>query len=100
MLARPLGRGSSRRTFGPPHYGQLGVRMGLDVHYPQMSRWGHHRFVRISTMPRLAGTAFVAAAVLGAAVPAALLQPAAAQTTLTMSSWVSPTHLLTKDVLA
>ena len=51
-------------------------------------------------MSRLAGTAFVAAAVLGAVAPAALPRPAAAQTTLTMSSWVSPSHLLTKDVLA
>src|SRR5207247_5242819 len=65
-----------------------------------MSRWGHTKFGRISIMSRLAGTAFVAAAVLGAVAPAALPRPAAAQTTLTMSSWVSPSHLLTKDVLA
>src|SRR3981081_1482315 len=56
-------------------------------------------------MLRLTGTAFVgaaalnAAAVLVAAALAVLSQPAAAQTTLTMSSWVSPSHLLTKDVL-
>jgi TRAP-type transport system periplasmic protein len=45
-----------------------------------------------------------AIAYLGAALVAALLASfslsAAAQTTLTMSSWVSPNHLLTKDVLA
>ena len=45
-----------------------------------------------------------AAAFAGAAVAAIALavpsHPAAAQTTLTMSSWVSPNHLLTKDVLA
>jgi TRAP-type transport system periplasmic protein len=52
-------------------------------------------------MPRLTGPAFVGAAVLAGATLAALAQPAAAQTTtLTMSSWVSPSHLLTKDVLA
>ena len=38
---------------------------------------------------------------MAAAALAVLSQPAAAQTTtLTMSSWVSPSHLLTKDVLA
>src|SRR5262245_64117308 len=57
------------------------------------------------TMPRLAGTAFVRAAVLSGAALAVMSWsaswPAAAQTTtLTMSSWVSPSHLLTKDVLA
>ena len=31
---------------------------------------------------------------------AGVVFPAAAQTTLTMSSWVSPNHLLSKDVLA
>src|ERR1700758_1915227 len=51
-------------------------------------------------MPRLARRAFVGAATLGAAVLAVLPRPATAQTTLTMSSWVSPSHLLTKDVLA
>src|SRR5882757_6279993 len=52
-------------------------------------------------MPRLTGTAVAASAVVAAAALALLLQPAAAQTTtLTMSSWVSPSHLLTKDVLA
>jgi TRAP-type transport system periplasmic protein len=52
-------------------------------------------------MPHLARTALVSAAALAAAtLAAALSQPAAAQTTLTMSSWVSPSHLLTKDVLA
>jgi hypothetical protein len=53
------------------------------------------------TMPRLSGTAFVGAAVLSGAALAVISWPAAAQTTtLTMSSWVSPSHLLTKDVLA
>jgi TRAP-type C4-dicarboxylate transport system substrate-binding protein len=52
-------------------------------------------------MPRVAGTVYVGAAVLCAAALAFPLQPAAAQTTtLTMSSWVSPSHLLTKEVLA
>ena len=52
-------------------------------------------------MPRLTGTAVAASAVMAAAALALLSQPAAAQTTtLTMSSWVSPSHLLTKDVLA
>ena len=52
-------------------------------------------------MPRLTGTAFAASAIIAAASLAVLSQPAAAQTTtLTMSSWVSPSHLLTKDVLA
>jgi TRAP-type transport system periplasmic protein len=52
-------------------------------------------------MLRVASTAFVGAAVLGGAALALTPQPAAAQTTtLTMSSWVSPSHLLTKDVLA
>ena len=52
-------------------------------------------------MPRLTGTAVAASAVVAAAALALLSQPAAAQTTtLTMSSWVSPSHLLTKDVLA
>src|SRR4029077_3460922 len=52
-------------------------------------------------MPRLSDTAFLrASAVMAAAALALLSQPAAAQTTLTMSSWVSPSHLLTKDVLA
>ena len=51
-------------------------------------------------MPRLAHKAFAAAALLGGAVLAVSPQPAAAQTVLTMSSWVSPSHLLTKDVLA
>ena len=37
---------------------------------------------------------------MAAAALAVMSQPAAAQTTLTMSSWVSPSHLLTKDVLA
>jgi TRAP-type C4-dicarboxylate transport system substrate-binding protein len=50
-------------------------------------------------MPRLFGPVFMGAAVVGAAA-FAIPQPAAAQTTLTMSSWVSPSHLLTKDVLA
>jgi TRAP-type transport system periplasmic protein len=51
-------------------------------------------------MARLADTAFVGAAVLSGAALAVMSWPAAAQTTLTMSSWVSPSHLLTKDVLA
>src|SRR5262245_13305469 len=52
-------------------------------------------------MPRLVGTAFAASAIVAATALAVLSQPAAAQTTtLTMSSWVSPSHLLTKDVLA
>jgi TRAP-type C4-dicarboxylate transport system substrate-binding protein len=52
-------------------------------------------------MPRLTGIAFAASAIMAAAILAVLSQPAAAQTTtLTMSSWVSPSHLLTKDVLA
>ena len=52
-------------------------------------------------MPRLTGAVFVTHAVMAAAALAVLSQPAAAQTTtLTMSSWVSPSHLLTKDVLA
>ena len=37
---------------------------------------------------------------LAAAALAGLSSPATAQTTLTMSSWVSPSHPLTKDVLA
>ena len=53
------------------------------------------------TMPRLSGTALVGAAVVSGAALALTSWPAAAQTTtLTMSSWVSPSHLLTKDVLA
>ncbi len=52
-------------------------------------------------MPRLAGTALAVSAIIAATALAVLSQPAAAQTTtLTMSSWVSPSHLLTKDVLA
>ena len=52
-------------------------------------------------MSRLASPSFVGAAILGSVVLAVTPQPAAAQTTtLTMSSWVSPSHLLTKDVLA
>jgi TRAP-type transport system periplasmic protein len=52
-------------------------------------------------MPRLSDTAFLRAAVLSGAALAVMSWPAAAQTTtLTMSSWVSPSHLLTKDVLA
>jgi TRAP-type transport system periplasmic protein len=51
-------------------------------------------------MPRITGTGFAASALMAAAALAVLSQSAAAQTTLTMSSWVSPSHLLTKDVLA
>ena len=47
-------------------------------------------------MARVTAVSLLAAAALAAA-PAL---PAAAQTTLTMSSWVSPTHPLTKNVLA
>jgi TRAP-type C4-dicarboxylate transport system substrate-binding protein len=51
-------------------------------------------------MPRHSAAALAGAAVLGAAALAILAPPAAAQTTtLTMSSWVSPNHLLSKDVL-
>ena len=46
------------------------------------------------TTSALRGTAVVAAASLAGWSPAAT-----AQTTMTMSSWVSPSHLLTKDVL-
>ena len=49
---------------------------------------------------RLTGTAFAASAVIAATALAVLSQPVAAQTTLTMSSWVAPNQLLTKDVLA
>ena len=52
-------------------------------------------------MPRLTGTVFVGfCRSLPARRSRSLSRPAAAQTTLTMSSWVSPSHLLTKDVLA
>ena len=51
-------------------------------------------------MPRLTGNAFAASTIVAVAALAVLSQPVAAQTTLTMSSWVSPSHLLTKDVLA
>jgi TRAP-type transport system periplasmic protein len=54
-------------------------------------------------MPFLARSALAGAAavVTAATLATTLSQPAAAQTTtLTMSSWVSPSHLLTKDVLA
>jgi TRAP-type C4-dicarboxylate transport system substrate-binding protein len=52
-------------------------------------------------MPRLSATALLGAAVVSGAALALMSWPAAAQTTtLTMSSWVSPSHLLTKDVLA
>src|SRR5437764_5724806 len=61
---------------------------------------GYQNLGRTPTMPRLTGTAFAAYAIVAAAALAVLSRPAAAQTTLTMSSWVSPSHLLTKDVLA
>ncbi len=51
-------------------------------------------------MPALTGNAFAASTIVAAVALAVLPQPAAAETTLTMSSWVSPSHLLTKDVLA
>src|SRR5215475_12364821 len=51
-------------------------------------------------MLRLADTAFVGAAVLSGAALAVMSWPAAAQTTLTMSSWVSRSHLLSTDALA
>src|SRR5215203_2382277 len=74
--------------------------MGLDGWHRQMPRWGNQNPGRMP-MPRLTGTAFAASAIIAAASLAVLSQPAAAQTTtLTMSSWVSPSHLLTKDVLA
>src|SRR6266446_5033535 len=61
---------------------------------------GYQNLGRIP-MPRLTGTAFAASAIMAATALAVLSQPAAAQTTtLTMSSWVPPSHLLTKDVLA
>ncbi len=52
-------------------------------------------------MPRDTGKMFAGAVALLAGVALAVMpRPAAAQTTtLTMSSWVSPSHLLTKDVL-
>jgi TRAP-type transport system periplasmic protein len=50
-------------------------------------------------MPRLVCTALVGASILGGVAFAVMPRPAAAQTTLTMSSWVSPSHLLTRDVL-
>src|SRR6478672_8393340 len=75
--------------------------MGLDGCHPQMPRWGTYKPWEGPTMPRLTGIAFAASAIMAAAILAVLSQPAAAQTTtLTMSSWVSPSHLLTKDVLA
>src|SRR5215831_18544819 len=55
-----------------------------------------YAYRRIPTMSRVTAVSLLAAAALAAA--SAL--PAAAQTTLTMSSWVSPTHPLTKNVLA
>jgi TRAP-type transport system periplasmic protein len=52
-------------------------------------------------MLRVAGLVFAGTAALFAGALAVAPSPAAAQaTTLTMSSWVSPSHLLTKDVLA
>src|SRR5882757_9617660 len=57
-------------------------------------------------MPRATRTTFVSAAALNAAAVvstlalAAFAPAAVAQTVLTMSSWVGPSHLLTKDVLA
>jgi TRAP-type C4-dicarboxylate transport system substrate-binding protein len=51
-------------------------------------------------MLRLTTTALGGAAALAAASLAGLSTSAIAQTTLTMSSWVSPTHPLTKNVLA
>src|SRR5262249_5497685 len=95
MPARPPGRGSNS------HCGQRTPQIGLDDHRSQMPDCGKSRFGRISTMPRLSGTAFAGAAVLSGATLAVMSWPAAAQTTtLTMSRWVSPSHLLTSDVLA
>ena len=52
-------------------------------------------------MLRIAGLAFAGTVALFGGAVAVVPQPATAQTTtLTMSSWVSPSHLLTKDVLA
>src|SRR5438105_3341784 len=87
------------RDASPDLFGLRNVRMGLDGRHPQMPRWGPKPREE-PTMPRLTGTAFAASAIVAAAALAVLSQPAAAQTTLTMSSWVSPSHLLTKDVLA
>src|SRR5262245_19336409 len=53
---------------------------------------------RTPTMFRLT-TALGGFTVLAATSLAGLPKPAAAQTTLTMSSWVSPTHPLTKNVV-
>ncbi|MFL6799754.1 MAG: TRAP transporter substrate-binding protein [Xanthobacteraceae bacterium] len=48
----------------------------------------------------LTRSAVLNAALLSATMLAGSSVPAGAQTTLTMSSWVSPSHLLTKDVLS
>ena len=47
------------------------------------------------TMPALTGNAFAASTIVAAVALAVSPQPAAAETTLTMSSWVSPQHHLT-----
>src|SRR5262245_25370680 len=99
MPARPAGRGSNS------HCGQRTPQIGLDDHRPQMPDWGNNAIGRISTMPRLtmprlSGTAFVGAVLSGATLALTSWSAAAQTTTLTMSSWVSPSHLLTKDVLA
>src|ERR1041384_1153434 len=67
-----------------------------------MPRWGFAKSGRTIKMPRHAGRMFAGAvALVGGVALAVMPRPAAAQTTtLTMSSWVSPSHLLTKDVLA
>src|ERR1051326_2383572 len=66
-----------------------------------MPRWGLAKSGRTIKMPRHARMMFAGAvALLGGAALAVMPRPALAQTTtLTMSSWVSPSHLLTKDVL-
>src|ERR1043166_8328789 len=67
-----------------------------------MPRWGFAKSGRTIKMRRNARIRFAGAvALLGGVALAVTPRPAAAQTTtLTMSSWVSPSHLLTKDVLA
>src|SRR5436190_16677873 len=65
-----------------------------------MRRWRRNKPPRRMTiMPRLATPGWAVAAAIAAALSLDSA-PAPAQTTLTMSSWVSPNHLLTKDVLA
>ena len=51
-------------------------------------------------MPALTGNAFAASTIVAAAHSRSCRSQLLLETTLTMSSWVSPSHLLTKDVLA